>query len=635
MSASSAKTKMPALPFAKISPPADIPRLPSFPEYKRPANEQEEANDVARTMRMEPLKKHFHISLPRLGVCIPAISANKLMASPEMRPFILAAKSLRTMSHHPHDPDQRILALNVQHENELDDAARNLISEVGGEVISHLLEIGYDFFKADQVLAALLPEELSKGTPTSFTIIGHIAHLNLRDEYLPYRFLIGDIILDKNVRAVQTVVNKLDVIDTTFRFFAMELLAGEPNFLTVASEQNCSFTFDFRTVYYNSRLQAEHTRIAQLEFKASDVVVDVMAGVGPFAVPAARKERGSEQNMRSAIHAVAGGPGNMPGHKSNQNLPAEGFKEEDAGPCWVLANDLNPASMKSLALNVINNKVQERVFVPLRRDVISQNKAKGKARFVDGDETLPDGAEYELCGLDGREFIRRATRWAWDGVPWYQPAKKPAPRTPRSPSHLIGHSLLETKRKPEKVIRPPGRLPQHFVMNLPDSALEFLDAYRGLFSRIFDGEGEGEAVERELAGEDALGRRHKYPMVHVHCFTRALEDPYTDIIGRANRVLGYEGGAGLHVPEYRVRPPTLASLSAAAAAAHTADSEAGREGSELLMSLLPPVTGDSVAPSQDEVERGREVKIHFVRRVSPVKDMYCLSFRLWADCVWN
>jgi tRNA G37 N-methylase Trm5 len=40
-----------------------------------------------------------------------------------------------------------------------------------------------------------------------------------------------------------------------------------------------------RKVYWNSRLETEHARLAAL-FGASDTVVDVMAGIGPFAVPA-------------------------------------------------------------------------------------------------------------------------------------------------------------------------------------------------------------------------------------------------------------------------------------------------------------------------------------------------------------
>lgn len=45
-------------------------------------------------------------------------------------------------------------------------------------------------------------------------------------------------------------------------------------------------------------------------------------------------------------------------------------------------------------------------------------------------------------------------------------------------------------------------------MNLPDSAIEFLDAFRGIFA------------EPELR-EAYEGR---LPMVHCHCFTREVED---------------------------------------------------------------------------------------------------------------
>lgn len=79
-------------------------------------------------------------------------------------------------------------------------------------------------------------------------------------------------------------------------------------------ESNCAFTFDFTRVYWNSRLHAEHERLVQL-FEPEDVIADVFAGVGPFALPAAKKG------------------------------------------CGVMANDLNPDSYKYLAQNIQNNKV--------------------------------------------------------------------------------------------------------------------------------------------------------------------------------------------------------------------------------------------------------------------------------------
>ena len=141
------------------------------------------------------------------------------------------------------------------------------------------------------------------------------AHFNLREEYLPYKRLIGRVILDKNP-TLRTVVNKLDSIDTEFRYFAMEVLSGPADFIVTTSENNCSFTFDFSKVYWNSRLQAEHTRLVDT-FEKEDVLADGFAGVGPFAVPAAKVK----------------------------------------GCLGVFANDLNPMSAQALRENVKANKV--------------------------------------------------------------------------------------------------------------------------------------------------------------------------------------------------------------------------------------------------------------------------------------
>jgi len=43
-----------------------------------------------------------------------------------------------------------------------------------------------------QVLEAILPEGMI--VPSSFETVGHIAHLNLRDEHLPYKKLIAKVL---------------------------------------------------------------------------------------------------------------------------------------------------------------------------------------------------------------------------------------------------------------------------------------------------------------------------------------------------------------------------------------------------------------------------------------------------------
>jgi tRNA (guanine37-N1)-methyltransferase len=66
---------------------------------------------------------------------------------------------------------------------------------------------------------------------------------------------------------------------------------------------------------------------------------------------------------------------------------------------------------------------------------------------------------------------------------------------------------------PIPVVEGPKRnLIDHFVMNLPNSALEFLDAFRGIYRELLEAPGGREAVEER--GEDRL------PMVHCYCFVK-------------------------------------------------------------------------------------------------------------------
>lgn len=58
----------------------------------------------------------------------------------------------------------------------------------------YTLELGYEHFSAEEVLRTLLPQNIV--VPTGFETVGHIAHLNLKDEQMPYRHLIGEVILD-------------------------------------------------------------------------------------------------------------------------------------------------------------------------------------------------------------------------------------------------------------------------------------------------------------------------------------------------------------------------------------------------------------------------------------------------------
>ena len=119
-------------------------------------------------------------------------------------------------------------------------------------VIPYQLQLGYEHLSVEEVLRKVLPNGVE--IPSSFEQVGHIAHLNLRDEVLPFKHTIGQVIIDKTP-TIKTVVNKVGNIENEFRTFPMEVLAGDANFEVVIKESNARFAFDFRKVYWNSRLQ--------------------------------------------------------------------------------------------------------------------------------------------------------------------------------------------------------------------------------------------------------------------------------------------------------------------------------------------------------------------------------------------
>jgi tRNA (guanine37-N1)-methyltransferase len=170
-------------------------------------------------------------------------------------------------------------------------------------------------------------------------------------------------------------------------------------------------------------------------FAPTDVVADVFAGVGPFALPAAKKG------------------------------------------CAVWANDLNPDSFKYLELNVEKNRVTDRV--------------------------------RSSCE-DGREFIRTIPRKAFEEPFSAYEGPKPTRIQQRSDrkqrlDKKEGHVTPPNSTAASAL--PPRRTIAHFVMNLPDSAITFLDAFRGIL------------VQDDLRA----AYQDKLPMIHCHCFTRELE----------------------------------------------------------------------------------------------------------------
>ncbi|CAK1354420.1 tRNA (guanine(37)-N1)-methyltransferase [Cercospora beticola] len=295
-------------------------------------------------------------------------------------------------------------------------ASQGLIS-----VIPFQLKLDYSYWTYHDIISAILPEDEQGEIPSGFSQVGHVAHLNLRDEYLKYKHLIAEILMDKNA-GVRTVINKIDDVgeESEYRTFQYEVLAGPDDMNVTISEENCTFKFDYSKVYWNSRLNTEHRRLVSI-FNEGEAVCDVMAGIGPFAVPAGKKH------------------------------------------IFMWANDLNPDSYECL------------------RDAISRNRVQ--------DYVQP-------FNEDGRTFIRRAVQELAKAEHTVHVTKRPSRKEPDAKPEV-----LKTLHQP--------RTFQHFVMNLPATAITFLPSFIGVYTPEL----------RQL-----LGAELRMPLIHVYCFSTKSDD---------------------------------------------------------------------------------------------------------------
>ncbi len=192
-----------------------------------------------------------------------------------------------------------------------------------------------------EIVAEFLSPDLLARFPRAIDFVGDIAVIELPTELEPYKKRIGEAVLEAHKRA-RTVLAKSGAVSGTYRLREFELIAGIPDTETTHVEHSCKYRLDLSRAYFSPRLSHEHLRVAS-QVSEDETVVDMFAGVGPFAVLIAKMRR------NVAVYAV----------------------------------DINPNAVEYLKKNVVLNKVEDKV-TPILGDanVVIRERLRGKADRV-------------------------------------------------------------------------------------------------------------------------------------------------------------------------------------------------------------------------------------------------------------
>jgi tRNA (guanine37-N1)-methyltransferase len=297
----------------------------------------------------------FDISEEIPAVKVPAKLVGKLLKHERIEKHILSRSGFKTVHTSPDiGKEYRVVLLS-------DKLPADLLDLFEGEETTFMLTSGYRDLNTEESLRRLLPDVTE--LPSSFETIGHIAHMNLREEFQPHKELIGQVILDKNPH-IETVITKIGTLANEFRTFDKEIIAsrkGNNSLVASVSENKMRLKVDYERCYWNSRLSTERMRLLKL-FSSSDFaksrLIDMCCGVGALACFAAK----------------------------------EGIE--------VYANDLNPWAVACARDNALKNKVDVETFNTDGREFVRSLVKSGKLAESKINHVMINLPEIGLSFLD-------------------------------------------------------------------------------------------------------------------------------------------------------------------------------------------------------------------------------------------
>jgi tRNA (guanine37-N1)-methyltransferase len=151
-----------------------------------------------------------------------------------------------------------------------------------------------------EALSSELPPHLLASLPHGVDFVGDIAITEVPPELDSYKKTIGETIL-KTHKNVRTVLAKAGAVGGTYRLREFSVIAGQQRTETVHREFGCLYSVDVAKAYFSPRLSYEHKRVASL-VKEGETVLDMFAGVGPFAILIAK----THQNVK--VYAIDANP---------------------------------------------------------------------------------------------------------------------------------------------------------------------------------------------------------------------------------------------------------------------------------------------------------------------------------------
>eukprot|EP00600_Ochromonadales_sp_CCMP1393_P000591 CAMPEP_0174983836 /NCGR_PEP_ID=MMETSP0004_2-20121128/17376_1 /TAXON_ID=420556 /ORGANISM="Ochromonas sp., Strain CCMP1393" /LENGTH=637 /DNA_ID=CAMNT_0016236155 /DNA_START=218 /DNA_END=2131 /DNA_ORIENTATION=- len=554
-------------------------------------------------------RKAFDMEISLVAIKIPAKACSDYLK--RFTDVLYQRPKIKKIYNVENEPQSRLIILNETFQDltlsDLPDELHRINKQVGGVGERFQLRLDYQHFAADEVLRRLLPSSVTE-VPCSFEQAGHLAHMNLREEALPYKYLIAQVIMDKNP-TIRTVVNKIGNIETEYRTFPMELLAGEKNYEVTLRESNAKFTFNFANVYWNSRLQMEHGRLVDflqcaaiphhpgaVTMESSSTSIGGATTIPPSTATVACD---ASTAATATTTATAGCDTTVPTTTTTTATTATTASppttSDSRSPLLVadMMGGVGPfaipltmqSSLNTHDKNHINNNNN-----PEKKPQAKQNannkpqKAKDTSAaatntmacrrpiIVHANDLNPESYKYLVrnaqqnrCALNGRLFCY----------------------------NMDGRDFI-LKLITERVAF------EEVIMNLPQSATDFLDVFIGLHTRrrkmlqqahpagqaATSGAGAGAEVGHLDSAEDSI--RILLPRIHVYAFSTAIDDPVGDIVKRCSEVL--------QCPVSAIRTGSSSTSTSTSSTSH---------------------------PIYSHYCEG-----HIVRDVAPKKVMVCLSFSL-------